>query len=280
MFFKRKERRTGQVPLVTSGTTAEPDIGAKDPKWSKPFETLRGKWSEVPTDSHRIDTRALMKLDDDALIQKWTAIRDSAISGANFCVRGWYHELYRPLISGSKMLEIGTGMGLDGLTFAPLAGSYTFVDISQNNLALLERLTKLLSIKNATFIFLQDLDSLEVLQSDYDVILASGSLHHAPYDLIHKEIQRLAARLKVGGRWLQLAYPKERWIKEGAVPFHEWGKGTDGNATPWAEWYDVNKLSTHFIPFSFEPVLSFNFHNDDFNWFDFVKRDDKVPCLP
>ena len=46
---------------------------------------------------------------------------------------------------------------------------------------------------------------------------------------------------------------------------------TDGEGTPWMEWYDLARLSKRLAPATFEPVLAVNFHNDDFNWFDLTR---------
>ena len=43
---------------------------------------------------------------------------------------------------------------------------------------------------------------LRPLDTDYDVIMAMGSMHHAPMDILKPEYQELLRHLKVGGRWL------------------------------------------------------------------------------
>jgi len=87
-----------------------------------------------------------------------------------------------------------------------------------------------------------------------------------------EERRILANHLENGGRWLELCYPRERWIREGSLPFTDWGKKTDGERTPWVEWYDTPKLLHALQPHSFDVVTSLNFHDNDFNWFDLIKR--------
>ena len=77
--------------------------------------------------------------------------------------------------------------------------------------------------------------------------------------------------LPVGGRWIELAYPKARWEREGKMPFEQWGERTDGGA-PWMEWYDLDKVKAMLSPAQFDVVLYSNFFNDDFNWFDLLRR--------
>jgi hypothetical protein len=38
------------------------------------------------------------------------------------------------------------------------------------------------------------------------------------------------------------------------------------------EWYDLSRLRERLRPAEFDVILSFNFHNDDFNWFDLIRR--------
>jgi hypothetical protein len=127
-----------------------------------------------------------------------------------------------------------------------------------------------LGLRDVEFYPLKDLDSLKLLDSDYDVIMAMGSLHHAPGHILKPEYRSLLQHLKVGGRWLQLAYPKTRWIRDSRPRFSHWGEVTDGPGTPWAEWYDLPKLLSMFEPAKFDVVLYQEFHNSDFNWFDLL----------
>jgi cyclopropane fatty-acyl-phospholipid synthase-like methyltransferase len=180
--------------------------------------------------------------------------------------------LYEPLLRDARVIDFGSGLGMDGLTYAGYAAHVTCVDLASQNLALLKRIADLKGLKNVSFLYLENFDSLNALEGSYDVILASGSLHNAPQAVTRREIQLIAPKLKMGGRWLQLIYPKERWEREGKLPFAEWGNHTDGAGTPWCEWYDLEKLLRQFEPLKFEPVLAFNYHHNDFNWFDLVRR--------
>jgi len=77
----------------------------------------------------------------------------------------------------------------------------------------------------------------------------------------------LLKHMKPGGRWVELAYPKIRWEREGRMPLEQWGARTDGGA-PWMEWYDLEKMTLRLAPDRFRVVLYFEYHNSDFNWFD------------
>jgi 2-polyprenyl-3-methyl-5-hydroxy-6-metoxy-1,4-benzoquinol methylase len=241
--------------------------------WEQPYETLRKKWVEVPTTRDgRMKTTRLHELSDDALAHEWEKTREDITTGTQFAHRGWYHNLYADGMRGKKVMDVGSGFGIDSITFAQHGAKLTFVDLVETNLNVLKRLCKTLGLSDVRFHVLQDVDSLTPLGTDYDVIMAMGSLHNAPVEVMKPEYQELIKHLKVGGRWLQLAYPDTRWIRDGRPPFSKWGEMTDGAGTPWCEPYDVRKLLSMLAPARFDVVLYQEFHNGDFNWFDLLYR--------
>ncbi len=258
--------------IVGSDLAGEPS-DSMGTSWRLPYEVLRKKWVSVPSgDSVFEKTTNLLQLSDDELFARWEKARQDITTGAEFAHRGWYHALYADGMRGKKVMDVGSGFGVDSITFAQHGARLTFVDLVESNLKVLERLCKIMGLKEAEFVHLQDLDSLKPLDTDYDVIMAMGSMHHAPMDILEPEYRELLRHLKVGGRWLQLAYPKSRWIRDGRPRFAHWGVVTDGDGTPWAEWLDLEKLLGVFGPAKFDVVLYQEFHNSDFNWFDLLYR--------
>jgi hypothetical protein len=237
-----------------------------------PFAVLRKKWGEVPGAADRHSTALLFGLSDQELVQHWIQIKMDAVSGKNFPVRGWYHALYTDILRGKRVMDVGSGLGIDGITFAEAGAEMTFVDIVESNLKVLKRLCQLRGIRNATFCYLQNLSSLGELPTDYDVIWCQGSMINAPFSVMKDECAALLTHLPVGGRWIELAYPKIRWEREGSLPFNVWGEYTDGQGTPWMEWYDLQRIQARLAPAAFETILYVNFHNNDFNWFDLIRR--------
>ena len=118
---------------------------------------------------------------------------------------------------------------------------------------------------------MHDLTSLTGLKGMFDVVWCDGSMICAPFSLAREESALLLGHLKPGGRWIELAYPKVRWEREGKLPFDQWGAKTDGEATPWMEWYDLDRLRERLAPAQFDVVLAFEFHGSDFNWFDLIR---------
>ncbi len=240
--------------------------------WNHPYDTLRKKWHEVPIGDNRMSTKEMLELNGKELTELWFNIRDKATSGSSFPVRGWYHVLYKDIFHRKKVMDVGSGFGIDGITFAMNGAEITFVDIVESNLEILKRICNHLKIKNVKFCYMEDITSLKSLPNNYDVIWCQGSLINMPFDITYKEVQELLSHLPVNGRWIELAYPKERWEKEGKLSFDRWGEKTDGIGTPWVEWYDLEKLKKLLSPAEFDVVLHFNFYNSDYNWFDLIRR--------
>jgi SAM-dependent methyltransferase len=252
--------------------TGKPSEG-KSATWKQPYETLRRRWNAVPTTKTGIESTAkLLALSDEALLAEWEKARQDITTGSEFTHRGWYHALYAPGMRGKKVMDVGSGFGVDSITFAQHGAKLTFVDLVESNLKVLQRLCKIMDLKDVRFVLLEDLESLRPLDTDYDVIMAMGSLHNAPADVMKPEYQELLRLLRIGGRWLQLAYPRSRWIREGRPPFSKWGEITDGPGTPWCEPYELETLLKMFAPAKFDVILYQEFHNGDFNWFDLLYR--------
>ncbi len=253
-----------------NNATLTPNPPTPIPEWqSQPLDILRKKWGTVPSGgSSRRSTQELMALDDAELILMWEQIVKQDTTGENWSHRGWYHTLYQPILKNKKMIDLGSGMGIDGITFAKAGAQVTFVDIVKENLQLIGRICKLYQIKKVKFHWLETIDAINNLDDDYDVLWAQGSLHHAPQNIIKTEVALLLQHLKPHARWIQLAYPQKRWQREGALPFEQWGEVTDGSGTPWAEWYDLDKILQNLAPARFEAILNLEIRNAEFNWFD------------
>lgn len=244
-----------------------------NPRDRESLEALRNKWQTVPAAADgRVSTADLASMTDAQLIRYWQQQVLISTTGENYSVRGWYHDLYKDVLRGKRVLDVGAGMGIDGLTFAQHGAEMMLLDIVPSNVANTKRLSRLLGLSNCQSFLMEDIDSLKALPRDFDVIWCQGSLINAPFEFIRAEAQALLEHLRVGGRWIELAYPKQRWEREGRLPFEKWGEKTDGEGTPWVEWYDLEKLRAALAPAEFDVVLAFDFHNDDFNWFDLVRR--------
>lgn len=235
--------------------------------WDSYVETLRKKWHEVPVGTARLSTSRVQSLGDPELADWWKRKREEE----DFAAREWYRVLYAPIFQGKKVLDLGCGLGFDSITFARAGAKVTCADIVESNVALVERVASLLDVKGVDFRYLESLSSFESLDSEFEVIWCAGSFHHAPQEVLRQEVQVLMSHFSDRGRWIQLAYPRTRWLRDGKPPFNRWGYQTDGEA-PWAEWYDVTKVKSLLEPLQFDTILDFEFHRGDFIWFDLLRR--------
>jgi SAM-dependent methyltransferase len=245
---------------------------ASDPTLKKSFDVLRTKWGEVPAGEHdRVKTSELLRLNDTQILEAWEQAFRAASSGVAFAVRGWYQQIYQDVFRGKKVLDVGCGMAPDTIFYSAQGAALWFADIIPENVEYVRRVCSLKGLTRVNFLYIEELGSLDSLPYDFDAIYCCGSMINAPFAVTRMEVQGLLAHLPVGGRWVELGYPESRWEREGSLPFSSWGARTDGGA-PWMEWKDLAKLKRLLESARFETVLSLDFHNSDFNWFDLIRR--------
>jgi SAM-dependent methyltransferase len=226
---------------------------------------LTEKWREVPPGSDaggRLMSDQLIDQERSALLSYWDR---QAAEGEE--LRGWYWRLYTELFRGKKVLEIGSGLGFDAIHFASHGAIWTCCDLVSSNLAVIGRVAEARGLK-VEFLLIESIRSFAGLPVDYDFVWCNGSVHHAPFEAAREECGAIIPHLKKGGRWIELSYPRERWAREGSPPFGQWGKMTDGERTPWVEWYDLEKLKRRLAPHQVVNVLDLKFSSDSFIWLD------------
>ena len=164
--------------------------------------------------------------------------------------------------------NIKIGRSKKHLSFRTTNGKHPVIRAKTEMLfVLLFTLTILGIQKNAEFLLLQSHNDLENL-NDTDVLFSGGSLHHAPREFLEPEYRILESKIRTGGRWLQLAYPKTRWVREGSPKFEKWGTYTDGPDTPYAKPIDAAFVQSMIEPRESRVILDYELHNSDFNWID------------
>jgi hypothetical protein len=232
--------------------------------------SYREKWREAPRGSDtdgRIFSSELLAMPDDVFLSTWQGMAARRYEGE----LGWLGTLYFDTFRDCSVAELGSGLGFDGIRFIEHGAAWTFCDIVPDNLAVIRRIATLKGIAGrARFHAIGDDLSFAALPSDYDAIWVFGSIHHVPFEVARREALDLLGHLKPGGRWMELVYPRERWLREGAPPFEQWGKVTDGERTPWAEWHDIEKVRRRLFPAPLRTVLDFEFCSHNYRWFDMV----------
>jgi len=258
------------LPSVAEPAVWPVDL-SRDPLLKQSFDLLRRKWGEVPFREHdRIRTEDLLKLPERELVATCEECYALGVTGEAFSARGWYVLLYKDIFRGRKVLDVGCGLAPTTIYFAEHGAEVTFLDIVESNVRVVQRICEAKGLQSS-FCHMDDLSSLKSLPPDYDFIYCCGSMINMPLEGARMEAQALLEHLPVGGRWVELGYPKARWEREGALPFDRWGERTDGGA-PWIEWHDLEKLAYMLSPAGFDAILSLDFHDADFNWFDLIRR--------
>ena len=235
----------------------------------------REKWREAPRGSDtdgRIFSTDLLAMPDDTFLAAWQEMAARRYAGEI----GWLGPLYFDTFRGRQVAELGSGLGFDGIRFAEQGARWTFCDIVVDNLAVIRRIAALKGLGDRVrFHLVGDDLSFAALPADYDAIWVFGSIHHVPFEIARREALDLLSHLKPGGRWMELVYPRERWLREGAPPFEQWGKLTDGERTPWAEWHDIEKVRRRLFPAPLRTLLDFEFCSHNYRWFDLLYTGDR-----
>lgn len=231
-------------------------------------QRTREKWREIPsTREGRVLSTDLLEWPDDRLLDYWERVRrEVSVPEA----RGWFQERYASAFAGMDVADVGPGIGIDGIYFAQHGARVTFVDIVEENLTLLRRLCGIKGVA-ADFYYINDFFHYR-FDKRFDVFMFIGSMHHAPFEFSRRQAAAMTPFLRPGGRVVMLAYPKERFVATGARDFEEFAKRTDGERTPWAEWYDEEKVCRLFGPdFRLNWSRRFGQQGIEFIWFDLIK---------
>ena len=240
------------APLIFDGRRCVPMAGWES--WGSTTSTLLKKWTVVPAGQESYDWGTLNARG--GIVDTAVIARNLPINAHNEAelARIWseassidtFTMFYASIFNGKRVLDVGSGFARQSMGFAYHGASVTFVDVAPTNLALLERVANALEIPSERVRFVQ-LKTLDQLRAElgsapvFDVVCAFGSLHHAPREVTREEFKVLIPLLRVGGKWLQLAYSQDMWLRPGARNFAS-GWGGDGKKCPWTDWYEEGKL--------------------------------------
>ncbi|MDB5282630.1 MAG: hypothetical protein JWO06_1705 [Bacteroidota bacterium] len=229
------------------------------------FEQNKNWWSRLPEGSGRRRVETLMKYPD-----WWLKFKYKRFKKFWEHERGWEYEKYSVMFKDRDVLEIGGGLGNDGMTYAKTARSYTYAEIKNVQLEFLKRITALFNVHNAKF---ELMDSItHQFPNSYNAFLAHGVLHHVPFEVAKVEFDNIDKYLLPGSKAVFLMYPKQRWEASNKPSFEEFGKFTDGGC-PWAEYYDETKMKDLVGPgYVLDNTKLWGEGNIEFVNFEFTKR--------
>jgi SAM-dependent methyltransferase len=263
--------------MSLSETPGPQNPGPASPGFDALVPTMAEKWREVPGGNEQHPRRfsdTFAQVTDATFLAEWERQYQAAVD-----MRAWYWRFYGQTFKGARILELGSGLGFDAVHFTSLGARVTCCDIAPSNLDAIRRVATARRLGIDTF-QIESVKSFERLASDYDLVWCNGSIHHMPFAAAREECLAVLPHVKTGGRWIELAYPRERWVREGSLPFDKWGQLTDGERTPWVEWYDMEKLKQRLFPWRLKAALEHRHHSDQYIWLDVIldgrQADDSV----
>src|SRR2546423_4443851 len=112
-----------------------------------------------------------------------------------------------PGTRGLRVLEIGCGIGTDGLQFARAGAVYTGVDLTEAAVDLARKNFASAGLRGEFRV--ADAERLDFADESFDIVYSHGVLHHTPdVDSAVREIHRV---LKPGGRALVMLYHRDSY---------------------------------------------------------------------
>ena len=204
---------------------------------SEYIEKNRERWLILPSGFKRLNIKWILKFPD---FIKRTIFLLAKIRWEK--ERSWEYDRYSELIKGKHVLEIGGGMGYDGMVYHKTAQSYTYAEINRLQLEFIKDAYRLIKepCQNVFFQFLEN-PFEHHFPMKYQVFFAFGVLHHIPFEEAKRQFIQIDKYLTPGAKVVMLMYPKKRWENAGRPSFENFGQFTDGGC-PWAEWYDEEKI--------------------------------------
>ena len=103
---------------------------------------------------------------------------------------------------GLKVLEIGCGVGTDGLQFARAGAIYTGVDLTEAAVELARKNFESAQIPGEFRV--SDAEKLDFPDESFDIVYSHGVLHHTPH--IEAAVREIHRVLKPGGRAIVMLY--------------------------------------------------------------------------
>src|SRR6267143_5457642 len=103
---------------------------------------------------------------------------------------------------GLKVLEIGCGLGTDGVQFAKAGADYTGVDLTDAAVDLARRRFELFGLRGKFQI--ADAESLDFADESFDLVYSHGVLHHTPDTA--RAVREIHRVLRPGGRAIVMLY--------------------------------------------------------------------------
>jgi len=108
---------------------------------------------------------------------------------------------------GLRVLEIGCGLGTDGVRFAKAGADYTGVDLTDAAIELARKRFELSGLRGELRV--SDAENLDFADESFDLVYSHGVLHHTPD--IARAVSEIHRVLKPGGRAIVMLYHRDSY---------------------------------------------------------------------
>lgn len=95
----------------------------------------RFKWCVLPAGKERKNVKELLKLSDSQLLSEYKGFIEFWESE-----RAWEYNTYSQLFQDKDVLEIGSGLGYDGIFYSNYVTTWTYSDIIQENVLFFKKI--------------------------------------------------------------------------------------------------------------------------------------------
>src|SRR5213593_2802878 len=108
---------------------------------------------------------------------------------------------------GLRVLEIGCGLGTDGVRFAKAGADYTGVDLTDAAIELARKRLELSGLRGELRV--SDAENLDFADESFDLVYSHGVLHHTPD--IARAVSEIHRVLRPGGRAIVMLYHRDSY---------------------------------------------------------------------
>jgi len=110
---------------------------------------------------------------------------------------------------GSRVLEVGCGLGTDAVNFARAGANYTGVDLSDASLALARQRFEVFGLQGNFLQANAEELAARLEPAAFDLVYSFGVIHHTPRpDAVVRQVRGL---VKPGGEFRLMLYAKDSW---------------------------------------------------------------------
>lgn len=112
---------------------------------------------------------------------------------------GIYSKEFRESLPGKRVLDFGSGRGVNAVAMAAMGADVTAVDISPESVTFAEFLADRYQLQDRLTARSGDVRELDLEPASFDIVVGQNILHHLVHDLEWEIMERLAILLKPDG---------------------------------------------------------------------------------